>query len=227
MLAERFTRTLHQLQDVAVQAHQPTPRLLAVSKTQPAEALAELAAAGQRAFGENYVQEAQQKIIGLQALELEWHLIGHLQSNKAAVAAELFDWVQTVDRAKLVDALGKARAPARTPLNVLIQVNVDGEAGKQGCRPDEIPGLAAAIGQYATLKLRGLMAIPTPHETLEDRRPAFRAMKRLFDDLAQHAPGIDTLSMGMSDDAALAVAEGATLVRIGTALFGARPSKAD
>lgn len=227
MLAERYTQTLQRLQNTAVQAERATPCLLAVSKTQPADAVAELAAAGQRAFGENYVQEAQQKVIGLQALGLEWHLIGHLQSNKAALAAELFDWVQTVDRPKLVDALGKARAASQSPLNVLIQVNVDGEPGKQGCSPDDVPALAAAIGGYATLKLRGLMAIPTPHETLEDRRPAFRAMKALFDQLQHGAPDVDTLSMGMSDDAALAIAEGATMVRIGTALFGARPPKTD
>jgi pyridoxal phosphate enzyme (YggS family) len=225
MLAEHYKQTLQRLQNTAAEAERATPRLLAVSKTQPSEAVAELASAGQRAFGENYVQEAQQKIIGLRALGLEWHLIGHLQSNKAALAAELFDWVQTVDRPKLIDALGKARAPSQPPLNVLIQVNVDGEPGKQGCAPQDVPALAAAIARHATLKLRGLMAIPTPHATLEDRRPAFRAMKALFDQLQRQAPEVDTLSMGMSDDAALAIAEGATMVRIGTALFGARPPR--
>lgn len=227
MLAERYAQTLQRLQNDAAHAERAAPSLLAVSKTQPAEAVAELAAAGQRAFGENYVQEAQQKIIGLRTLGLEWHLIGHLQSNKAALAAELFDWVQSVDRPKLVQALATARAPSQPPLNVLIQVNVDGEAGKQGCAPEDVPALAAAIGGHATLKLRGLMAIPTPHEALEARRPAFRAMKALFDQLRHDAPEVDTLSMGMSDDAALAIAEGATMVRIGTALFGARPRKPD
>ena len=204
------------------------PRLLAVSKRQPATAVAGLAALGQHAFGENYVQEAQAKQAELDsAAALEWHLIGHLQSNKAALAAELFDWVQTVDRAKLVPLLARARAHERSPLNLLIQVNVDDEASKHGCRPEDIGGIAAAIATEPRLRLRGLMAIPAPLPDLERRRAAFARMKQLYDDLASRHAGVDTLSMGMSEDLELAIAEGATMVRVGTALFGARPPKED
>ena len=198
------------------------PRLLAVSKTQTATAVATLAAAGQRAFGENYVQEAQAKIRALADAGLEWHLIGHLQSNKAEVAADIFDWVQTVDRLKLVAALARFRPPHRPPLNVLVQVNIDDEASKHGCAPEQVPELAAAIVQEPRLVLRGLMAIPTPHPDIESRRPAYRDMAVLFDTLAARHASVDTLSMGMSDDFPLAIAEGATMVRIGTALFGPR-----
>lgn len=201
------------------------PRLLAVGKLHPADAIAALAAAGQCAFGENYVQEAAGKIEALAGLGLEWHLTGHLQSNKAKQAAELFDWVQTVDRMKLVDALAAHRPAARGALNVLVQVNIDDEASKHGCAPSEVPALVAAIRSAPTLRLRGLMAIPAPHAEPERRREAFARMRRLFDTVAGQDPGIDTLSMGMSDDLELAVAEGATMVRVGAALFGARPPR--
>ncbi|KFN48911.1 hypothetical protein P873_13240 [Arenimonas composti TR7-09 = DSM 18010] len=199
--------------------------LLAVAKTQPAAAVRALAACGQSAFAENYVQEAAGKIGALADLGLTWHLIGHLQSNKAAQAAELFDWVQSVDRPKLVRALATGRAATRPPLNVLVQVNVDGETGKSGCAPAEVAALADAVAAEPRLRLRGLMAIPEPHPDPGHRRAAFRAMRALFDELARRHPGIDTLSMGMSDDFELAIAEGATMVRVGTALFGARPAK--
>lgn len=220
-------RTLHGvLQDIEnaakVAGRPPATKLLAVSKTQPAGAVRALAQAGQRAFGENYVQEAAAKIRDTADLDLEWHLIGHLQSNKAADAAQHFDWVQTVDRAKLVPLLDRGRPAGRPPLNVLVQVNVDGEAGKSGCRPDEVGRLAGAVAAAPNLRLRGLMAIPEPHPDPAVRRAAFRTMKRLFDELAARHPDVDTLSMGMSADYPLAIAEGATLVRIGTALFGAR-----
>ncbi|MEE7546292.1 YggS family pyridoxal phosphate-dependent enzyme, partial [Xanthomonas sp. Kuri4-1] len=140
----------------AREAGRPEARLLAVSKTQPAEAVAALAAQGQHAFGENYVQEAAAKIEALRPLALEWHLIGHLQSNKAEPAARLFDWVQTVDRLKLVDALARHRPAPRPPLNVLIQVNIDDESSKHGCTPDAVPALAAAIAAQPRLALRGL-----------------------------------------------------------------------
>ena len=224
MLAQRLSATLESLENAATAGQRPLPRLLAVSKTQPVAAIAALAAAGQKAFGENYVQEAQHKVLALAGGGLEWHLIGHLQSNKAELAAGLFDWVQTVDRAKLVEALARYRPEGRPPLSVLIQVNIDDEASKHGCRPEEVPALAAAIARQPRLRLRGLMAIPTPHADLEVRRPAYRDMATLFQQLSELHPGIDTLSMGMSDDYALAIAEGATMVRIGTALFGARPS---
>ncbi|MFT3755184.1 MAG: YggS family pyridoxal phosphate-dependent enzyme [Pseudoxanthomonas sp.] len=222
MPAGALENILQKLEIAAQAVNRPVPRLLAVSKLKPAAAIAQLAADGQHAFGENYVQEAQAKAGELAALGLEWHLIGHLQSNKADVAASLFDWVQTVDRPKLVAALARHRPPQRPPLNLLIQVNVDDEAGKHGCPPDQIEALAAAIATEPRLALRGLMAIPTPHEDLELRRPAFRRLRELFDALAARYPSVDTLSMGMSDDFALAIAEGATMVRIGTALFGAR-----
>ena len=216
---------LQRLENAARAAGRTAPSLLAVSKTQNAAAIATLFAAGQHAFGENYVQEAQAKARELAHLDIEWHLIGHLQSNKADIAALLFDWVQTVDRIKLVAALAKHRPAERAPLNVLIQVNVDDEASKSGCRPEDIDMLANAIATEPRLRLRGLMAIPTPHEDVERRRPAFRRMRELFDALAAKHPAVDTLSMGMSDDAEIAIAEGATMVRIGTALFGARPPK--
>ncbi|MBO9716535.1 MAG: YggS family pyridoxal phosphate-dependent enzyme [Pseudoxanthomonas sp.] len=215
---------MQRILNAADAAERPAPALLAVSKTQPAEAVAALAAAGQRAFGENYVQEAAAKREALAGTcpELQWHLIGHLQSNKAALAAEVFDWVQSVDRPSVVDALARHRAAARAPLNVLIQVNVEGESGKAGCRPDELDALAARVAAQPRLALRGLMSIPVPHPAPEQRRPAFRRMRQLFDELAARHPGVDTLSMGMSDDFPVAIAEGATLVRIGTALFGPR-----
>jgi pyridoxal phosphate enzyme (YggS family) len=177
------------------------------------------------AFGENYVQEAQAKVAALADAGLEWHLIGHLQSNKAALAANLFDWVQTVDRVKLADALADARDPSRVPLNVLLQVNIDAEPGKHGCAPGEVMALAAKVAAQPRLALRGLMAIPAPFPDVERRRDAFRRMHALFDALRAAHPRVDTLSMGMSDDAALAVAEGATMVRVGTALFGARGAR--
>jgi PLP dependent protein len=222
MLAQRLNATLQSLENAAIASHRPLPRLLAVSKTQTATAVATLAAAGQRAFGENYVQEAQAKIRALTDTGLEWHLIGHLQSNKAEVAADIFDWVQTVDRLKLVSALARFRPAHRPPLNVLVQVNIDDEASKHGCAPEQVPELAAAIVQEPRLALRGLMAIPTPHADIESRRPAYRGMAALFGTLAARHASVDTLSMGMSDDFPLAIAEGATMVRIGTALFGPR-----
>src|SRR5690606_18125521 len=155
----------------------------------------------------------------------EWHLIGHLQSNKAKQAAVLFDWVQTVDRPKLVPLLAAHRPPERGPLNVLVQVNIDDEASKHGCRPEDVDALADAIAAEPALALRGLMAIPAPHPDMSRRRDAFRRMKLLYDALAARHPGVDTLSMGMSDDLELAIAEGATMVRVGTALFGPRPPK--
>ena len=193
-----------------------------MSKTQSASAIRALAEVGQRSFGENYVQEAIGKQVELADLDLQWHLIGHLQSNKAAPAAAHFDWVHGVDRAKLVRALGAARGAERDPLKVLIQVDIDAEASKSGCRPDEVPLLAELIQQTPNLQLRGLMAIPRPDADIAQLTQSFRAMRRLQEDLSSRYDGIDTLSMGMSGDFELAIAEGANLVRIGTALFGPR-----
>jgi pyridoxal phosphate enzyme (YggS family) len=197
-------------------------RLLAVSKTQPASAIRTLHAEGQHAFGENYVQEALAKQADLADLALEWHLIGALQSNKCREVAERFDWLQTLDRAKLVDLLARHRPAGRAPLNVLVQVNIDDEASKSGCTPGEIDALADRIAAQPALRLRGLMAIPAPSPDDTIRRVAFARMRALFDALRAKHVDVDTLSMGMSDDLELAIAEGATMARVGTALFGAR-----
>jgi pyridoxal phosphate enzyme (YggS family) len=226
LLANDLHEVLQALDNAARRLDRPAPRLLAVSKTQPPEAVRALAGLGQRAFGENYVQEALRKQTALAGLDLEWHLIGHLQSNKAADAARAFDWVQSVDRAKLVNALARQRPADLAPLNVLVQVNIDDETSKHGCRPDDVDALADAIAVQPRLALRGLMAIPSPDPDLGRRREAFAAMKRLFDALAARFPQVDTLSMGMSEDYVAALEEGATMVRIGTALFGARPGPA-
>lgn len=228
MLADRLREVSDKLYSAAAAAGGPAPALLAVSKFQPAAAITELVAAGQRHFGENYVQEAVRKRAEVEALRPEpavWHLIGHLQSNKAREAAATFDWVQTIDRPSIVDALARHRAPDRGPLEVLIQVNVDDEPGKQGCAPDQVHALAEVIATKPSLRLRGLMVIPTPHPSPEDRRPAFRAARALFEGLRSAHASVDTLSMGMSDDWPIAVSEGSTMVRIGSALFGARPGK--
>jgi len=231
MPAGSLARVLESIENVAGAGARPAARLVAVGKGREAGEISALAAgwAGLRpgatlAFGENYVQEAAAKIAALEGSGIEWHLIGHLQSNKAAQAAALFDWVQSVDRPRLVAALARARGPDQPRLNVLIQVNVEGEAGKHGCVPGDVPALAAAIADEPTLVLRGLMAIPEPHPDPDHRRAAFAAMRRLHDALRAANPDADTLSMGMSDDYALALAEGATMVRIGTALFGPRPA---
>lgn len=226
MLTHALHDILHRIENAAGVAGRPVPRLLAVSKTQSAQAIAELATLGQHAFGENYVQEASGKQAALQGLGLEWHLIGHLQSNKAREAAERFDWVQTVDRDRVAIALNRHRGPEQGPLDVLVQVNIDDEPGKHGCRPDGMEALAALVASQPRLRLRGIMVIPTPHPDVEARRPAFRSARQLFDSLASRHPQVDTLSMGMSDDLEIAIAEGATLVRVGTALFGTRTRKA-
>jgi hypothetical protein len=230
---------LETIENVARRAGRPIPRLLAVSKRQPATAIAELAAAmrslhrdvtgaaGEQApaFGENYVQEARAKRVALADLQLEWHLIGHLQSNKAADAAALFDWVQTVDRPSLVQALARHRPAGLPPLQVLVQVNIDDEDSKHGCAADDVIPLAAAIAATPNLALRGLMTIPAPLPDLEQRRSAFRRARLLFESLRQAHPQADTLSMGMSEDFSIAIEEGATMIRLGTILFGPRPPK--
>ncbi|MGH8105183.1 MAG: YggS family pyridoxal phosphate-dependent enzyme [Arenimonas sp.] len=199
-------------------------RLLAVSKTQPAAAIRELAALGQNAFGENYVQEALAKRDELKDLALEWHLIGPLQSNKCPEAASNFDWIHSLGRIKLIEPLNRFRPEHAGPLNVLIQVNIDAEDSKSGCSPSEIDALADAIAKAPRLKLRGLMAIPEPSPDIEARRSSFRQLNALFERLKTRHPSCDTLSIGMSDDFELAIQEGSTLVRIGSAIFGARKS---
>lgn len=218
-----FTEIHARIAHAAAQHDRPV-ELLAVSKTKPAAAIRALATLGQQAFGENYVQEALAKQRELADLDLHWHLIGPLQSNKCREVAEHFDWLQSLDRIKLVALLARWRPPGRGPLNVLIQVNIDDEASKAGCRPDEVAALAAAVAAQPRLCLRGLMAIPAPQADPALRLAAFERMRALFVQLRQGHATADTLSMGMSEDFELAIACGATMVRIGSALFGARPA---
>ncbi|PJG82594.1 YggS family pyridoxal phosphate-dependent enzyme [Caviibacterium pharyngocola] len=201
-------------------------RLLAVSKTKPVEAILAAYHAGQQAFGENYVQEGVEKIqfFEQQQIGLEWHFIGPLQSNKTRLVAEHFDWMQTLDRAKIADRLNAQRPHYKAPLNVLIQINISDEESKSGIRPDELVALAKHLQNLPHLCLRGLMAIPAPTENIAEQECAFRQMQELFIALQQQFPQspIDTLSMGMSDDMESAVKCGSTMVRIGTAIFGKR-----
>ncbi|MCQ2032905.1 MULTISPECIES: YggS family pyridoxal phosphate-dependent enzyme [Stutzerimonas] len=193
--------------------------LLAVSKTQPAATIREAAEAGMRDFGENYLQEALDKQGELSELPLTWHFIGPIQSNKTKSIAEHFDWVHSVDRLKIAQRLSDQRPAELPPLNICLQVNVSGEASKSGCAPEELPQLAQAVAAMPRLRLRGLMCIPAPSEDPAEQRAAFARLRALRDELPLT---LDTLSMGMSQDLEAAIAEGATWVRIGTALFGAR-----
>ena len=191
-----------------------------------ADAVIEAADAGQRAFGENYVQEAIDKISEIRQqrpdLKLEWHFIGPLQSNKTRSVAENFDWVHAVDREKIAQRLSDQRPSTLPPLNICLQVNVSGEATKSGVAPEALPELARAVSQLPHLKLRGLMAIPEPAETEEAQRKPFAQLRQLQQELAALGIDTDTLSMGMSSDMPAAIAEGATIVRSGTAIFGKR-----
>jgi pyridoxal phosphate enzyme (YggS family) len=199
--------------------------LLAVSKTFDAAAVREAHAAGQRCFGENYVQEALAKIEALADLRpgIEWHLIGPLQSNKTRVVAEQFDWVHSVDRLKIAERLAAQRPPGLPPLQLCLQVNVSGEDTKSGAAPAEVPALAQAVAALPNVRLRGLMAIPEPAGDVEAQRAPHRALRELLDRVnAGTGLALDTLSMGMSADLEAAVLEGATIVRVGTAIFGAR-----
>ena len=196
-----------------------TVGLLAVSKTKPAAAVREAHACGQRDFGENYLQEALNKQAELSDLALTWHFIGPIQSNKTRPIAEHFAWVHSVDRLKIAQRLSEQRPTQMPPLNICLQVNVSGEASKSGCTPDELPALAEAVSQLPNLRLRGLMTIPEPTSDVAQQHAACARLRQLRDDLNLE---LDVLSMGMSDDLEAAIAEGATWVRIGTALFGAR-----
>jgi len=217
----------------AAQAAQRDPeavRLLAVSKTQPAERVLEAWRLGQRAFGENYVQEALDKMERLALLAdtdpagkaIEWHLIGPLQSNKTRQVAERFAWVHTVDREKIARRLSEQRPAALPALNILLQVNISGEATKAGVTPGAAPALARALATLPGLRLRGLMAIPEPTPDASVQRARFAAVRALYDTIVTDGLALDTLSMGMSADLESAVAEGSTMVRIGTAIFGER-----
>jgi pyridoxal phosphate enzyme (YggS family) len=199
--------------------------LIAVSKTQPAEALARAYAAGQRRFGENYVQEALEKRAALSHLqEVEWHFIGPIQSNKTRALAENFDWVHTIDREKIARRLNEQRPLQLPPVNVCLQINLDGEDTKSGTSLDQLQELALAVNQLPRLRLRGLMTIPAPRTRIEEQRQTFARLRLALESLKSHPElnHLDTLSMGMSGDLEAAVAEGATLVRVGTDVFGAR-----
>jgi len=194
-------------------------QLLAVSKTKPASAIRGIHAAGVRDVGENYLQEALTKQQALSDLPLIWHFIGPIQSNKTKAIAEHFDWVHSVDRLKIAQRLSEQRPAGLAPLNICLQVNVSGEDSKSGCAPAELPALAKAVAALPNLQLRGLMAIPEPTDDRAAQEAAFATLRQLQESLGL---GLDTLSMGMSHDLEAAIAQGATWVRIGTALFGAR-----
>ena len=199
-----------------------TVGLLAVSKTWPASSVREAAMAGQRAFGENYVQEGIDKIREVARPDLEWHFIGPLQGNKTRQVAETFDWVHSVDRLKIAERLAQHRPETLPPLQVCLQVNISGEDTKSGVAPQEAPALAQRIAQLPRISLRGLMAIPAPAADFAGQREPFRRLRLLFEQLVREGLALDTLSMGMSNDIEAAIAEGATLVRVGTAIFGER-----
>ena len=196
--------------------------LLAVSKTRTTGEIERVHAAGIARFGENYLDEAVAKQDRISTESLEWHFIGPIQSNKTRAIAERFDWVQSVDRPKIVRRLGEQRPDDLGPLNLLLQVNIDREPQKAGCAPEDVEALAADVADFEALKLRGLMAIPSADNSPEQARAAFAGMRALFDSLQAGHTGIDTLSMGMSGDLEAAIGEGSTMVRVGTALFGPR-----
>ena len=215
-------QVLQHIADACKQAQREpeTVQLLAVSKTHPSESLREMYQTGQRAFGENYLQEALDKIENLNDLAIEWHFIGHVQRNKTKHLAASFAWVHGVDRLMIAERLSKQREANQAPLNICLQVNIDAQESKDGCQPNEVAELVQKMSQLPHLKLRGLMVIPAPNNT-----HAFADAKQLFDAVKQqHAQpeDWDTLSMGMSGDMVEAIAAGSTMVRVGTALFGAR-----
>jgi pyridoxal phosphate enzyme (YggS family) len=223
-IAENLSRVRAQIEvacQVAGRASQSVS-LLAVSKTWGPEAVRAAHAAGQSAFGENYIQEAVDKISVLKDLPLEWHCIGPIQSNKTRWVAEYFDWVHSVDRLKIAQRLSEQRPDHLPPLQVCIQVNVDGGETKSGVSPLELPALAQAVAALPRLQLRGLMTIPEPAETDAQMRAVHAQAKALFESLRQQGLSLDTLSMGMSADMEAAIAEGSTMVRVGTAIFGKR-----
>jgi PLP dependent protein len=224
----RVTDNFRKIQDLlartTAEAGRPADavRLLAVSKSKPAALVAEAAAAGQREFGENFVQEGIAKIDDVGRDDLVWHFIGHLQSNKTRAVAEHFDWVHTVDRLKIAERLSRQRPHHAPDLNVCIQVNIDDEADKSGVAPGELAALASAVAELPKLTLRGLMCIPALRDDFEAQREPFRRLAQLAESLTRSGLETDTLSMGMTADFRAAIYEGATLVRLGTALFGER-----
>ena len=226
----RVTENFRKIQDLLAQAAADAGRsrgeirLLAVSKEKPVECVLEAASAGQRDFGENFVQEGLMKIDQAGRDDLIWHFIGHLQANKTKPVAERFHWVHTVDRLKIAERLSRQRPVYANDLNICIQVNIDEEAAKGGVSVAEVPPLAQAVSELRGLRLRGLMCIPAVRQGFEEQRKPFAKMRMLFESLRESGINTDTLSMGMTADYVAAIHEGATIVRIGTALFGARES---
>jgi hypothetical protein len=224
----RVTENFRKIQDLlakaAADAGRPADhiRLLAVSKKKPLAAILAAVSAGQREFGENFVQEGIAKITANGRDDLVWHFIGHLQANKTKVVAENFHWVHTIDRLKIAERLSRQRPFHADSLNVCIEVNVDAEENKSGVSPAELPELAAAIAKLPRLRLRGLMCLPAIRHDFDEQRKPFAALRKMLESLQASGLTLDTLSMGMSADYAAAIAEGATMVRIGTALFGVR-----
>ena len=223
-VTENLRKIRNLLAESAIEAKRDpaTVKLLAVSKKQPLDAILEAAADGQRDFGENYVQEGLDKIAAAGSDDLVWHFIGHLQSNKTRTVAEHFDWVHTIDRLKIARRLSDQRPPSLKPLNVCLQVDIDNESSKSGAPVDAIPELAREVARLENMKLRGLMCLPRQRDEFEAQREPFRRMRELADSIRADGIGIDTLSMGMTGDYRAAIFEGATIVRIGTAVFGPR-----
>lgn len=223
-IKKRLQTVLQQIRDDEKAADRPenSVQLLAVSKTWPAEKLRELAEAGQMDFGENYLQEALSKIKDLADLPITWHFIGPIQSNKTRDIAAHFDWAQSVDRFKIAKRLSEQRPDNLPPLNICLQVNIDNEANKSGVAADDLMTLAAEINGLPNIQLRGMMVIPEATNEISAQHAAFRRSYKLFETLQKQFSGADTLSMGMSADLKAAIAEGSTMVRIGTALFGQR-----
>lgn len=226
-LAQRLTQVREQICKAEQEFNRipSSVQLLAVSKTQPPETIAAAYELGQRDFGENYLQEALPKIHALRALSITWHFIGRIQTNKTRLLAEHFDWVHSVDRFKIAKRLSDQRPDNFKPLNLCLQVNLESEPGKGGVSPAELPAIAGKIKDLPRIRLRGLMAIPSLQETFEDQRRLFRQFHDWQSRLNDHGLLLDTLSMGMSADLTAAIAEGATMVRVGTAIFGERPRK--
>ena len=223
-VTENLTLISDLLRESAIAANRDPAavKLLAVSKKQPVAKIREAHAAGQRDFGENFVQEGLEKIEALADLDLTWHFIGHLQSNKTRVVAENFDWVHTIDKLKIAKRLSEQRPERLPPLDVCVQVNVDDETSKHGVAPADVAELAAACAALPRLRLRGLMCLPAMREGFEAQRVPFATLRRLAEDLRRDGIDTDTLSMGMTADYRAAIFEGATIVRIGTAVFGER-----
>jgi pyridoxal phosphate enzyme (YggS family) len=223
-VTENFRKIQDLLAKAAVDAGRPAERirLLAVSKKKPAEAVREAYAAGQLDFGENFVQEGVAKIAAVAKDDAVWHFIGHLQANKAKAVAQHFQWVHTIDRLKIARRLSAQRPADAAALNICIEVNIDAEASKSGVAVSEVAALAAAIADLPGLKLRGLMCLPAIRDDFEAQRQPFARLRELLESLNRSGMQLDTLSMGMTADYAAAIREGATIVRIGTAIFGAR-----